>query len=79
MMYNFTKEELELIHAYMFGGSYNVSTEELYLLECKIQSMIEDYCQHQYHNTKISKHWMCDTCGKHCGYITAEQLQNDNQ
>lgn len=46
-MNNFTKEELELIVNYMFGGSYNVSSKDLGELEKKIQGMIENYCEHE--------------------------------
>lgn len=42
-MNDFTKEELQLIHEYLCG---NIRT---YVLADKVQSIIDNYCEHDFH------------------------------
>lgn len=46
-MNDFTKDELNFILNYMFGGSYRISTKDKESFRTKIQSMIDNYCEHE--------------------------------
>jgi hypothetical protein len=74
-MTNFNKEELHLIEWYLKKETTvpDFPYKHLELLR-KVQRMIDKYCDHEYHNTKISKHWICDICNKHCGYLVSEDF-----
>lgn len=65
-MNDFTKEELQFIKNYMFGGSYSVTTKEMALIENKIISMIEKFNQECSHESdSFEPAYQCDKCGKY--------------
>jgi len=49
-MNDFTKEELEYIRNYIFNGAASISFEKHEVLRNKIQSMIDNYCEHDWEN-----------------------------
>lgn len=46
-MNEFTKEELEYIRDYIFRGAASIRHDKLIELDSKLQSLIDDYCQHE--------------------------------
>ena len=55
-MNDFTKEELQLAHEYLRGNT------RTWKLADKIQSMIDNYCEHDY-RTSNESHFKCKDCG----------------
>ncbi len=45
-MNDFTKDELEYIRNYVFNGAASISVEKHEILRDKIQSLIDNYCEH---------------------------------
>lgn len=46
-MNDFTKEELQYIQNYIFKGAASIRHDKLLELDSKIQSMIDNYCEHE--------------------------------
>lgn len=49
-MNEFTKEELEYISNYIFKGAACIRFDHHEALKHKIQSMIDNYCEHEWEN-----------------------------
>lgn len=67
-MNDFTKDELQIIHLDMtiYAKKWVMLTESPVHLELrnKIQSMIDNYCEHEYiENPNNSDYMMCALCG----------------
>ena len=62
-MNNFTKEELLKLYDYVWAYD-RPSQEKDKLLLNKIQSMIDNYCDHNYENTyRMQEYFICTKCG----------------
>lgn len=69
-MNDFTKEELESLHKFSIRCSDRFNPNDTDLLCLKIQSMIDNYCEHKWTNKSIgitvAPSWPdeCVKCGK---------------
>lgn len=65
-MNEFTKEELQLILKSIWWGGSDDDTELLQKLDDKIQSMIDNYCNHECQEIRDANSIAsCPKCGKH--------------
>ncbi len=65
-MNDFTKEELESMRNQIFscmGSSTLWRTPENQLLVNKLQSMIDNYCEHDFKMNMHDAEWHCYKCG----------------
>ncbi len=63
-MNDFTKEELTYIRNYIFKGAAAIGMREHDLLHDKIQSMIDNYCEHDWNETMSEREYFrCLKCG----------------
>ncbi len=65
-MYDFTKKELEGILLCIFHGSWMYKSDKHTVIN-KIQSMIDNYCEHEWENTCCScplDRMYCHKCDK---------------
>lgn len=67
-MNEFTKEELEYINNYIFKGASSIRFDKHESLKDKLQSLIDNYCDHEFskrlHMVNAHRVNMCDKCGE---------------
>ena len=73
-MNEFTKEELQYIKSYIFYGAASIRYEHHEILRNKIQSMIDDYCEHEWYAARGKNNFGYPKCSK-CGTTKGYQLK----
>ena len=62
-MNDFTKEELEYLNDYIFNGAACISFGFNEIIKNKLQSMIDNYCEHKYLSWRTGEYNVCSRCG----------------
>jgi hypothetical protein len=63
-MNDFTKEELEYIYNYIFNGAACISFGSHEIIKNKLQSMIDNYCEHEETYYSSGDNLVCSHCHK---------------